>query len=117
MEASGAGEWAGRGQEERERLHPGLVGAWTWASRQQPVQRLPAPLGRWHCIATGREGRAGRPGGRAPLACVCLARVMPACGALTTLCHLIHQIYFVSPPNPTQTATWGLFLVLNRWGS
>ena len=43
------------------------------------------------------QGRAPGAGGRAPLTRVCLARVMPACGALTASCHLIHQIYFVSP--------------------
>lgn len=77
-EESGAGEWEGREAGRKGAAVSRLVGAWTRASWQQPVQGCQPLLGSWHCIATGREGREGHPrGGGGSARPLCLASVTP----------------------------------------
>ena len=59
---------------------------------------LPAPPGELALHCDRKRGQERAPGvGAGLLAPLCLASVTPTHGTLTSLCHLIHRINFLSP--------------------
>lgn len=116
-EALGAGEWAGSGAG-RKGAAISRAG-WGLDVGQPAAASAAAASPSWGTgTASQQEERAGHGtrgvGLRSPcLPCQCKARVLSADHVNAILSIKLFRV----PPNPTQTATWGLFLVLNRWGS